>query len=110
MSEKQSRPATERRQERAENSRAAQREFWGARFDESPTPVELLEQAYMLLRTRAVQLEQKALGAEQRAQTPAEAEKTRQRIAAARERITQVCSAAAAELERLAATIDTTRR
>lgn len=104
------RPLTERRQARTENSRAAQSAFWGARFDDAATPVDLLQAAYRMLRARVVRLERKALRAEQRARTPAETEEARRQTAAVRERITVACAVAAAELERLANTIDTTRR
>lgn len=110
MSEKQSQSRRERRRERTENSRATRREFWGARFDQADTPVDLLEQAYRLLRSRVMRLERRALGAAGRARTPEEAERTRRRVAAARQRITEICGTAAAELERLADTIDTARR
>ena len=106
----QKQPLTERRQERQDNSRRAQQEFWGAKFDAAQTPLELLEAAYLLLRSRARQLERDALKAGVRAKTPTEVEAARQRIASARDQITQVCGDAAADLERLANTINTTRR
>jgi len=104
------RPLTERRRQRAENSRRAQDEFWGAKFDAAETPLDLLEAAYLLLRSRARQVERDALAAGKRARTPQETSAARDRIGSAREQITQVCGDAAAELERLAHTIDTTRR
>jgi hypothetical protein len=104
------RPLTERRKRRQENSRRAQEEFWAAKFAAAKTPLELLEVAYLLLRSRCGQLERDVLNAGKRAKTPAEVEAARQRIASARDQITQVCGDAAAELERLATTIDTTRR
>jgi hypothetical protein len=110
MTEAQKRPLTERRQARAENSRRAQQEFWGTKFDAAETPLDLLEAAYLLLRSRARQLERDALAAGKRAKTPQEIAAARQRSASARDQITKVCGDAAAELERLANTIDTTRR
>jgi hypothetical protein len=106
----QKRPLRERRQERQDNSRRAQQEFWGAKFNAAQTPLELLEAAYLMLRSRARQLERHALKAGERAKTEQQAEAAKQRIASVRDQITQVCADAAAELERLANTIDTTRR
>lgn len=110
MTTTQKRPLTERRKQRAENSRRAQQEFWAEKFAAAQTPLDLLEVAYLLLRSRCGQLERDALKAGSRAKTPSEVEAARQRIASARDQITQVCGDAAAELERLANTIDTTRR
>lgn len=106
----QKRPLSERRRERAANSRRAQKEYWGAKFGAAQTPLDLLEAGYLLLRTRARQLERDALAAARRARTPQEVSAAGQRIASAREQITRVCADAAGELERLANTIDTTRR
>lgn len=108
--EAQKRPLTDRRKARAETSRRAQEEFWGAKFDAAETPLDLLEAGYLLLRSRARQLERDALAASKRARTPQETAAARERSASARQQITQVCGDAAAELERLASTIDTTRR
>jgi hypothetical protein len=108
--EAQKRPLTERRKARAENSRRAQEEYWGAKFNAAETPLDLLEAAYLLLRSRARQLERDAHAAGKRAKTSQERSAARERIASARAQITQLCGDAAAELERLARTIDTTRR
>lgn len=106
----QKRPLTERRQARAENSRRAQDEFWAAKFAAAETPLDLLETAYLMLRSRCVQLERDAANAGKRAKTRPEVEAAGQRIVSVRSQISQVCGDAAAELERLANTIDTTRR
>lgn len=104
------RPLVERRRQRAENSRAAQEKYWAARFGAAETPLDLLEAAYLLLRTRVRQVERDAAAAGKRAKTPQETSAAADRGASARELITQVCGDAAAEMERLARTIDTTRR
>jgi hypothetical protein len=109
-SEAQKRPLTDRRKARAENSRRAQQEFWGTKFDAAQTPLELLEAGYLLLRTRVRQIERDALAASRRARTPQEVTAAGERSASVRQQITEVCGDAAAELERLANTIDTTRR
>jgi hypothetical protein len=101
---------SERRDRRARNSAAAQREFWGGRFDASETPVELLESAYWLLRTRSVQYLSKAEAAVRRARTGEAKRAAAARVEVARAEITDICGEAVAELERLADRIDTTRR